>query len=76
MNRIWIAIALSLSAAGCKQGLGDRCEVDADCSSGVCAMAAPKICVSANQQTDQIDASVPCDVCLPNDASAAGSDAP
>lgn len=61
VNPIWIATLALALAAGCKQGLGERCEVDSDCSSGVCAMAAPKICVSANQQTDQIDAMVPID---------------
>lgn len=61
VNRIWIATLALALAAGCKQGLGERCEVDSDCSSGVCAMASPKTCMSANQQTDQIDAMVPID---------------
>ncbi|HEX7838552.1 MAG TPA: hypothetical protein VF469_13850 [Kofleriaceae bacterium] len=72
MNRIWIVIvALTLSAAGCKQGLGERCEVNSDCSSGVCAMASPRICVSDNVQTDQIDASDPCPGCHDPNADAA-----
>jgi len=28
-------LALTLSAAGCKQGEGDRCEQDSDCQSGL-----------------------------------------
>jgi hypothetical protein len=79
VNRIWIAIAaLALSAAGCKQDLGERCEVNSDCASGVCATASPKVCVSANGQTDQIDASDPCPGCHDPNADAAmnaGSDA-
>jgi hypothetical protein len=31
------ACALLGGAAGCKQGLGDRCEQNSDCSSGFCA---------------------------------------
>lgn len=62
MNRICIAIAaLALSAAGCRQGLGERCEVNDDCSSGICSGAMPRICVSSDQTTDQIEASVPTD---------------
>lgn len=76
MNRIWIAmIVASLSAAGCKQGIGERCEVDDDCASGVCARATPQICVSSNQQTEQIDATLPIDARAP-DALDAGPDAP
>jgi hypothetical protein len=77
VNRIWIAMTafavLALSGAGCKQGLGDRCEVDADCASGVCAMATPKICVSGNQQTEQIDATLPIDA--PTDTAVDAADA-
>ena len=75
MKRIWIAMTVFVLAAGCKQGLGDRCEVDDDCASGVCSQATPKICVSGNQQTDQIDAMLPIDA-LPDTAVDAGSDAP
>jgi hypothetical protein len=79
VNRIWIAMIVaslaSLSAAGCKQGIGERCEVDDDCASGVCARATPQICVSSNQQTEQIDATLPIDALVP-DATDARPDAP
>jgi hypothetical protein len=46
-----LAVA-SLALVGCKQGLGDRCEQNTDCSSGICgdgadmASAAGKQCVA------------------------------
>jgi hypothetical protein len=77
VNRIWIAmIVASLSAAGCKQGIGERCEVDDDCASGVCARASPQICVSSNQQTEQIDATLPIDAMVDAPAADARPDAP
>jgi hypothetical protein len=58
----WIAIALfAMSAAACKQGIGERCEVDEDCTSGTCSQASPRVCVSREVNTDQIDAMLPCD---------------
>jgi len=73
----WLAIALfaPLLAAGCKQGLGDRCEVDSDCASGTCSQATPKVCVSRQGDDTQIDATLPIDA--PIDAPVdAGRDAP
>ena len=32
-----IAVALAVGGAGCKQGIGDRCEQNSDCSSGLCS---------------------------------------
>jgi hypothetical protein len=32
-----LALALALGGAGCKQGIGQRCEIDSDCSSGRCS---------------------------------------
>jgi hypothetical protein len=32
-----VVVALGgLAAGGCKQGLGERCEIDSDCASGIC----------------------------------------
>jgi hypothetical protein len=81
VNQTWIAIiALALSAAGCKQGLGERCEVDSDCSSGVCSTAQPQICVPSSQAGQgDIDATVPLDapgVGVDARPDAAGVDAP
>jgi hypothetical protein len=65
----FVALVLSLTAgtagmAGCKQGLGDRCEVDADCSSGTCSQAVPKVCVSRQGDNTQIDATLPIDAAI------------
>lgn len=32
-------LALSLFGAGCKQGIGDRCEVNSDCESNTCNLS-------------------------------------
>ena len=64
MNKNWLAIALfvvSIAGAGCKQGIGERCQVNSDCSSDICSQAVPKVCVSENSQTNQIDATLPPD---------------
>jgi len=55
----WISIALvTASLAGCKQGLGERCQVDSDCSDGLsCSQAAPKTCGGDNHE--QEDAEIP-----------------
>ena len=63
MNRIWIAIVLSVSAAGCRQDIGERCQFNEDCASGQCSTAQPQVCVSTNRQLDPIDASDPCPGC-------------
>jgi hypothetical protein len=58
--RIVIALALALGLAGCKQGLGERCQINADCASNHCSMADPQICVSAEGgNMGDIDATVP-----------------
>jgi hypothetical protein len=50
-------LLISFLVAGCKQGLGDRCQVQADCES-------PLVCNTATQECAQttgggIDATVP-----------------
>lgn len=62
MNKKWLVIALFvLSAAGCKQGIGERCQVNEDCSSGVCSSSSPKVCVGENMNNEPIDATLPID---------------
>ena len=62
MSKKWFVIAwCAVAAAGCRQGLGDRCQVNSDCVSGICSESAPKVCVSMSGQNDQIDAMVPPD---------------
>jgi hypothetical protein len=73
-------VLVALWLAGCKQGLGERCQVNADCSSNHCSMSDPQICVSneSNNMGD-IDAMVlpPSDAAIPTDARTdAPTDAP
>jgi hypothetical protein len=49
----WIAIALLV--AGCKQGLGDHCQTNSDCTDGICSMT-KHICVTIGTNSeDEID---------------------
>ena len=42
-------LLVMLCATACKQGLGDRCQVDSDCPSGLtCQKSPPAICVKPN----------------------------
>jgi hypothetical protein len=73
---VMLGLGLGLGLTGCKQDLGERCQVNADCSSNHCSMSDPQICVSneSNNMGD-IDATVPppSDGSLPVDA---GPDGP
>ena len=65
MNK-WIAIALlSVSMAGCKQGLGERCQTTDDCAEGVCAVRDRiSVCVASGEGGDaggMFDAEAPPD---------------
>jgi hypothetical protein len=68
VNKNWLAIALfvvSAGAAGCKQGIGERCQVGNDCSSGVCSQSVPKVCVGSNNgDQNPIDAALPADAAI------------
>ena len=74
MKRLLLMIAVLTSAAyvGCKQGDGDRCQVNDDCASGVCNKA--KGTCALDQDTDEIDAAVIIDA--PLDAFVPPADAP
>jgi hypothetical protein len=63
----WLVIALCAPfvLSACKQGLGDRCEVNDDCGSGTCSQAVPKVCVSKQSNDSPIDASLPIDAPTP-----------
>jgi hypothetical protein len=56
-----IAIALFVvSLAGCKQGLSESCQVNADCASNHCSMSEPHVCVTTEgNNMGDIDAMVP-----------------
>jgi hypothetical protein len=57
----WIAIVLlSISAVGCKQGIGERCQVNADCAEGVCS-SSEQVCVTGAGNDGEIDATPPPD---------------
>jgi len=80
VNMKWLVTALiataiatlAAGAAGCKQGLGERCQQDSDCSSGVCSKSEPRICQGngSGVDTTQIDAAPPIDVPAPPPATA------
>jgi hypothetical protein len=77
----WLLSALLAlpAAAGCKQGIGERCQVNSDCTSGVCSSSDPKICQASGSGSneEQIDAELPKDAAPPDapDASDASGDA-
>ncbi len=39
-SRLLLAFAVAGLVGGCKQGVGERCQLDSDCASGHCAVAA------------------------------------
>jgi hypothetical protein len=79
----WLVTALFVVAlvpvSGCKQGIGERCQQDSDCGSGICSKSDPRVCQGNGSGTDttQIDAELPFDAPLPIDAKpdATGMDA-
>jgi hypothetical protein len=58
-SKILIAVVVAVAAAfvACKQGVGNRCQIDDDCSSPLVCAPATKVC-STGTGTG-IDASVP-----------------
>lgn len=68
MNMKWPVIALFalvalVPGAGCKQGIGERCQQASDCASGVCSQSDPRVCQGngSGVDTTQIDAELPFD---------------
>jgi hypothetical protein len=57
---------LAPSLTGCKQGPGERCQVNSDCADGNCSQAEPRVC--GGSDSSQIDAD-PIPTQLPIDAS-------
>ncbi|HEV7555155.1 MAG TPA: hypothetical protein VGO00_06875 [Kofleriaceae bacterium] len=55
------ALAVMFAAGGCKQGLGQRCQIDSDCKSGF-------VCVSATNTCEDPNIGKPVDGALPVDA--------
>ncbi|HET7503446.1 MAG TPA: hypothetical protein VFK02_20635 [Kofleriaceae bacterium] len=59
-QRIVFLAALALALVGCKQGIGERCQINADCASNHCSNSDPQVCVSAEGgNMGDIDATVP-----------------
>ncbi len=54
--KLWIAITILLLMSACKQGNGQRCQVDSDCESNMCSSAEPKVCIGGTDNTSDIDA--------------------
>ena len=60
MKKLLVLALLAILPSGCKQGLGERCQVNADCDSDICSKSNPQVCVSPNDNSQvQIDAEVP-----------------
>ena len=72
--KLRIALALLLLSA-CKQGNGQRCQVDSDCDSKMCSSAEPRVCIGGTDNTADIDAT-PDSPPEPPPPADAGPDAP
>jgi hypothetical protein len=65
----WLLLASLLSFAGCKQGEGDRCQVQADCDDNlICVLPAGGTPQSGG--TCQLPGSLNADLASPTDAAA------
>ena len=83
MNRKWLVtalfgVAMAAGVAACKQGLGERCQQDGDCASGVCSKSDPRVCQGNGSgiDTTQIDATPPVDAPAPPPGTDAGDAGP
>jgi len=65
-----IAIVLLLALGGCKQGRGERCQVDSDCAEGNCSQAEPKVC-GGDSTGVGLDAEIPPQIDAPTPIDAA-----
>jgi hypothetical protein len=61
LHRLVFVVAALAGAAGCKQGLGDRCQIDSDCESGHCSMGTNPVCTNGATTGPTIDAPPPSD---------------
>jgi hypothetical protein len=76
---LFVVLVVVFGAAGCKQGIGERCQVNSDCASNICSKSDPQVCVGSDEDQNQtdIDAAPPVliDAAIP-DAAPAPIDAP
>lgn len=63
--RLFVLFVSALAFAGCKQGIGERCQIDSDCATGLVCSAATERCVDPKMST-VFDAPLPVDA--PDDA--------
>jgi hypothetical protein len=61
---VLLFVLASVSALSCKQGIGERCQVNADCAEGICSSSEPKICVTSAGSNEDIDAMPPIDAAI------------
>lgn len=57
LSFVLVAAAVAFGAAGCKQGEGDRCEFQNDCSGGLTCDTTKMVCVGAD--VTPVDAAPP-----------------
>jgi hypothetical protein len=50
-----VVFVVVLGAAGCKQGIGERCQVNSDCASNICSKSDPQVCVGSDEDQNQAD---------------------
>ena len=55
---VFVVAAAAAAFVACKQGKGDRCQINADCQDGLLCSAATGLCVGSGTM-NEIDASVP-----------------
>jgi len=68
-------LALLPTLTACKQGPGERCQVNSDCADGNCSQAEPRVCgggdstqLDADPVPVQVDAAPPIDAAPSDDA--------
>jgi hypothetical protein len=84
VNRKWLVTALfaiTPAIAGCKQGIGERCQQNSDCASGICSSSPPMVCQGNGSGADMTPIDAACDPpdkvpCLPADAADAAPPPP
>lgn len=57
-----LLLVIAVGAAGCKQGIDERCEQNSDCESGICSTNSPGIggiCRGPNEPTPTDDGGTP-----------------
>ena len=69
-------LALVPSLTGCKQGPGERCQVNSDCADGNCSQAEPRVCGGGDSaQFDAAPLPIPIDAAVIDAAVDAPDDA-